>query len=129
MTLADCRRPLFVCRMIYRSSPAVTVLGRLPPTSLTAVPVLWNDFQARETALLLIPNSAATLVTVLPPFQLSDHSSTCEVVQVISSSHISRTDSLAVAANMSNCVCVLHFILLLNSTRRHHAFSVRSRSF
>ncbi|GFS64529.1 uncharacterized protein TNCV_4137561 [Trichonephila clavipes] len=28
MTLADCLRPLFACRMIYRSSPAVVVLGR-----------------------------------------------------------------------------------------------------
>ncbi|GFY19687.1 structural maintenance of chromosomes protein 2-2 [Trichonephila clavipes] len=66
MTLADCRWPLFACRMIYRSSPAVVVLGRLPPTFLTAVPVVWNAFQARETTLLLIPNSAATLVTVRP---------------------------------------------------------------
>ncbi|GFV70589.1 structural maintenance of chromosomes protein 2-2 [Trichonephila clavipes] len=54
MTLADFRRPLFACRMIYRSSPAV-VLGRPPPTFLTAVPVVWNAFQARETTLLLIP--------------------------------------------------------------------------
>ncbi|GFU18633.1 transposable element Tcb2 transposase, partial [Trichonephila clavipes] len=63
MTLADCRRPLFACRMIYRSSPTVAVFGRPPPTFLTAVPVVWNAFQARETTLLLIPNSAATLVT------------------------------------------------------------------
>ncbi|GFU52507.1 hypothetical protein TNCV_2115051 [Trichonephila clavipes] len=49
MTLADCRRPLFTCRMVYRSSPAVVVLGRPPPTFLTAVPVVWNAFQARET--------------------------------------------------------------------------------
>ncbi|GFY36642.1 structural maintenance of chromosomes protein 2-2 [Trichonephila clavipes] len=66
MTLADCRRPLFACRMIYRSSPAVVVLGRPPPTFLTAVPVVWNAFQARETTLQLIPNSAATLVKVCP---------------------------------------------------------------
>ncbi|GFV42083.1 structural maintenance of chromosomes protein 2-2 [Trichonephila clavipes] len=66
MTLADCRRPLFACSMIYRSSPAVVVLGRPPPIFLTAVPVVWNAFQARETTLLLIPNSAATLVTVFP---------------------------------------------------------------
>ncbi|GFT55145.1 SEC14-like protein 2 [Trichonephila clavipes] len=52
MTLADCRRPLFACRMIYRSSPAVVVLGRPPPTFLTAVPVVWNAFQARETTLV-----------------------------------------------------------------------------
>ncbi|GFY02277.1 hypothetical protein TNCV_3501601 [Trichonephila clavipes] len=66
MTHADCRRPLFACRMIYRSSPAVVVLGWPPPTFLTAVPVVWNAFQARETTLLLIPNSAATLVTKSP---------------------------------------------------------------
>ncbi|GFX30796.1 uncharacterized protein TNCV_656821 [Trichonephila clavipes] len=66
MTLADCRRPLLACRMIYRSSPAVVVLGWPPPSILTAVPVVWNAFQARETTLLLIPNSAATLVTVRP---------------------------------------------------------------
>ncbi|GFT93678.1 hypothetical protein TNCV_1920531 [Trichonephila clavipes] len=30
--------------MIYRSSPAVVVLGRPPPTFLTAVPVVWNAF-------------------------------------------------------------------------------------
>ncbi|GFW45110.1 hypothetical protein TNCV_716121 [Trichonephila clavipes] len=34
--------------MIYRSSPAVVVLGRPPPTFLTAVPVVWNAFQARN---------------------------------------------------------------------------------
>ncbi|GFU33918.1 structural maintenance of chromosomes protein 2-2 [Trichonephila clavipes] len=67
MTLPHCRRPLFACRMIYRSSPAVVVLGRPPPTFLTDVPVVWNAFQARETTLLLIPNSAATLVTVASP--------------------------------------------------------------
>ncbi|GFX76468.1 hypothetical protein TNCV_2130191 [Trichonephila clavipes] len=61
--------------------------------------------------------------------QLSDHSSTCEVVQVISSSRISRTDLLALAANMLNCVSVLHFILLLSSERRYHAFCVGSRRF
>ncbi|GFS65600.1 hypothetical protein TNCV_1924611 [Trichonephila clavipes] len=61
--------------------------------------------------------------------QLSDYSSTSEVVQVISSSHISRTDSLTLAANMLNCDSVLHFILLLSSSRRHHAFCVRSRRF
>ncbi|GFV45634.1 structural maintenance of chromosomes protein 2-2 [Trichonephila clavipes] len=66
MTLADCRRPLFAFRMIYRSSPAVVVLGRPPPTFLTAVSMVWNAFQARETTLLLIPNSAATLVTLRP---------------------------------------------------------------
>ncbi|GFV13925.1 structural maintenance of chromosomes protein 2-2 [Trichonephila clavipes] len=64
MTLTDCRRPLFACRMIYRSSPAVVVLGRPPPTFLTVVPVVWNAFQARETTFLLILNSGATLVTV-----------------------------------------------------------------
>ncbi|GFX33631.1 uncharacterized protein TNCV_1932981 [Trichonephila clavipes] len=69
-------------QMIYRSSPAVVVLGRPPPTFLTAVSVVWNDFQARETTLLLIPNSAATLVTVQSLLHLSDHSSTCEVVQI-----------------------------------------------
>ncbi|GFU82118.1 transposable element Tcb2 transposase [Trichonephila clavipes] len=40
--------------------------ARPPPTFLTAVPVVWNAFQERETTLLLIPNSAATLVTVRP---------------------------------------------------------------
>ncbi|GFU53073.1 hypothetical protein TNCV_3098571 [Trichonephila clavipes] len=50
-------------QMIYQSFPEVVVLGRPPPTFLTAVPVVWNAFQARETTLLLIPNSAATLVT------------------------------------------------------------------
>ncbi|GFW22725.1 structural maintenance of chromosomes protein 2-2 [Trichonephila clavipes] len=68
MTLSDYRRPLFACRMIYRSSPAVVVLERPPPTFLTAVPVVWNAFQAREMTLLLIPNSAATLVTVCPSY-------------------------------------------------------------
>ncbi|GFW07093.1 protocadherin Fat 4 [Trichonephila clavipes] len=48
MTLADCRRPLFTCRMIYQSSPAVVVPGRPPPTFLTVVPVVWNAFQARN---------------------------------------------------------------------------------
>ncbi|GFY21229.1 uncharacterized protein TNCV_3992731 [Trichonephila clavipes] len=63
MTLADCRRPFFAYRMKCRSSPAVVALGRPPPTFLTAVPVVWNAFQVREATLLLIPNSAATLVT------------------------------------------------------------------
>ncbi|GFU69108.1 structural maintenance of chromosomes protein 2-2 [Trichonephila clavipes] len=53
-------------RMIYRPSLAVVVLGRPPPTFLTAVPVVWNAYQARETTLSLIPYSAATLVTVRP---------------------------------------------------------------
>ncbi|GFW42547.1 structural maintenance of chromosomes protein 2-2 [Trichonephila clavipes] len=53
-------------QMIYQSSPAVVILGRPPPTFLTAVFGVWNAFQARETTLLLIPNSAATLVTVRP---------------------------------------------------------------
>ncbi|GFW54090.1 structural maintenance of chromosomes protein 2-2 [Trichonephila clavipes] len=66
MTVADCRRPLLAYSFIYRLSPAVVVLGRPPPTFLTAVPVVWNAFQAREMTLLLIPNSAATLVTVRP---------------------------------------------------------------
>ncbi|GFS52847.1 hypothetical protein TNCV_3122381 [Trichonephila clavipes] len=83
-------------------------------------------FQERETTLLLIPKSAATLVSVRPLLQLSDHSSSCEVVQVISSSHISRTDSLALAENMLNCVSVLHFFLMLSSACRYHAFCVRS---
>ncbi|GFX93458.1 structural maintenance of chromosomes protein 2-2 [Trichonephila clavipes] len=53
-------------RMMYQSSPAVVGLGWLPPTFLTAVPMVWNAFQARETTLLLIPNSVAILVTVRP---------------------------------------------------------------
>ncbi|GFW67680.1 hypothetical protein TNCV_3445521 [Trichonephila clavipes] len=55
-----------------------------------------------------------------PLLHLSDHFSTCEVVQGISSSHISQTDSLALATDLLNCVSVLHFILLLSSARRHH---------
>ncbi|GFX96650.1 structural maintenance of chromosomes protein 2-2 [Trichonephila clavipes] len=67
MTLADCRRPLFARRMKYRSSPAVVVLERPPPTFLTAVPVVWNAFKREKRhSFLLIPNSAATLVTVRP---------------------------------------------------------------
>ncbi|GFV71666.1 hypothetical protein TNCV_3534561 [Trichonephila clavipes] len=130
MTLADCRRPLFACRMMYRSSPAVVVLGRPPPTFLAAVPVVWNAFQARETTLFFVDSELCSYTGEgTPLLQLSDHSSTCEVVQVISSSHISRTDSLALAANMLNSVCVLHLILLLNNTRLHHTFCVRSRRF
>ncbi|GFT03405.1 uncharacterized protein TNCV_2985681 [Trichonephila clavipes] len=64
-----------------------------------------------------------------PLLQLSDHSSTCEIVQMISSSHISRIDSMALAANMLNCDSGLHFIPLLSSVRRHHALCVRSRRF
>ncbi|GFU54369.1 hypothetical protein TNCV_3365711 [Trichonephila clavipes] len=66
MTLADCRRPLFACRMIYRSSPAVVVLGRPPPTFLTAVPVVWNAFKRARNDTFVDSNSAATLVTVRP---------------------------------------------------------------
>ncbi|GFX15227.1 uncharacterized protein TNCV_2709321 [Trichonephila clavipes] len=44
--------------------PAVVVRERPPPIFLTAVPVVWNAFKACETTLLLIPNSAATLVTL-----------------------------------------------------------------
>ncbi|GFX70939.1 hypothetical protein TNCV_1689221 [Trichonephila clavipes] len=98
MTLADCRRPLFPCRMIYRSSSAVFVFGRPPPTFLTAVPVVWNAFQARETTLCELCSYTGDGTPLL---QLSDHSSTCEVVQVISSSHISRTDSRALAASLA----------------------------
>ncbi|GFW37423.1 hypothetical protein TNCV_860301 [Trichonephila clavipes] len=94
MTLSDCCRPLFACRMIYRSSPAVVILVRPPPTFLTAVPVVWNAFQARETT-LVDSELCSYAGDGTPLLQLSDHSSTCEVIQVISSSHISRTDSLA----------------------------------
>ncbi|GFU37723.1 structural maintenance of chromosomes protein 2-2 [Trichonephila clavipes] len=68
MELFDCRRPLFACRMIHWSSPAVAVLGWPPQIFLTAVPVVWNAFKARETTLLLIPNFAATLVTIRPSY-------------------------------------------------------------
>ncbi|GFU87029.1 hypothetical protein TNCV_1586171 [Trichonephila clavipes] len=129
MTLADCRQPLFACRMIYRSSLAVVVIRRPPLTFLKAVLVVWNTFQARETRLLVDSEHCSYTGDGASLLQLSDHSSTCDVVQVISSSHISRIDSLALAANMLNCVCVLHLILLLSSTRQHHAFCVRSRRF
>ncbi|GFX86546.1 uncharacterized protein TNCV_3728151 [Trichonephila clavipes] len=59
-----CRWSTFNGRMIYQSSPAVVILRRPPPTFLIAVPVVWNAFQARETTLLLIPNSVDTLVTI-----------------------------------------------------------------
>ncbi|GFV59224.1 hypothetical protein TNCV_2339651 [Trichonephila clavipes] len=124
MTLTDCRRPLFACKMIYRSSPAV-VLGRPPPTFLTAVPVV----PSAQNGTFFYSELCSYIGEDTPLLQLSDHSSTCEVVQVISSSHISRTDLRVLAANMLNCVCVLQFILLLNSTCRHHAFCVRSRRF
>ncbi|GFX55831.1 hypothetical protein TNCV_609971 [Trichonephila clavipes] len=52
--------------MMHRSSPVVVVLGWPPPIFLTAVPVVWNAFKARETTILLIPNFAATLVTIRP---------------------------------------------------------------
>ncbi|GFW09589.1 hypothetical protein TNCV_3996951 [Trichonephila clavipes] len=61
MTLADCRRPLFGCRMIYRSSSAVVVLGR-------------NDTFVDSELCSYTGDST-------PLLQLSDHSSTCEVVQ------------------------------------------------
>ncbi|GFW67664.1 hypothetical protein TNCV_3445361 [Trichonephila clavipes] len=128
--LADCRRLFFVGRMIYQSSLAVVVLGRPPPTyfsnrctcGLERFPSARNDTFV-DSELCSYTGDGTSLL------QLSDHFSTCEVVQVISSSHILRTDSLAFAANMLNCVCVLHYILLLNSMRRHHAFCVRSRRF
>ncbi|GFY05059.1 hypothetical protein TNCV_561911 [Trichonephila clavipes] len=115
--------------MIYRSFPAVVVLGRPPPTFLTAVPVVWNAIQARETTLFVDSELYSYTGDGTPLLQLSDYSSTCEVVEMISSSHISRTDSLALATNMLNCISVVHFILLLSSARQHHAFCVRSRRF
>ncbi|GFT30749.1 transposable element Tc3 transposase [Trichonephila clavipes] len=82
MTLADCRRPLFACRMIYRSSPAVIVLWRSPPTFLTPVPVVWNASQTRETTLSFVDSELCSYTgDGTPLLQLSDHSSTCEVIQ------------------------------------------------
>ncbi|GFW63413.1 hypothetical protein TNCV_400791 [Trichonephila clavipes] len=40
IVLADCCRSLLACMMIYQSFPTVVVLGRPPPTFLTAVPEL-----------------------------------------------------------------------------------------
>ncbi|GFW46779.1 transposable element Tc1 transposase [Trichonephila clavipes] len=80
MTLADCRRPLFAFRMIYRSSHAVVILGRPPPTFITVLTVVWNTFQARNDTFV---NSERCSYTGdgTPLLQLSNHSSTCEVVQ------------------------------------------------
>ncbi|GFX00809.1 retrotransposable element Tf2 protein type 1 [Trichonephila clavipes] len=66
--------------MIYRSSPAVVVLGRPPPTFLTAVPVVWNAFKSAkrhfvDSELCSYTGDCTSLL------QLPDHSSTCEVVQ------------------------------------------------
>ncbi|GFU04597.1 hypothetical protein TNCV_4376841 [Trichonephila clavipes] len=88
MVLADCCRPLFAFRMIHRSSPAFVVLGWPPPIFLKAVPVVWNAFKARETTFVDSELCSYTGDN-MPLLQLSDYSSACEVVQVISSSHIS----------------------------------------
>ncbi|GFT46719.1 hypothetical protein TNCV_4026491 [Trichonephila clavipes] len=100
MTLADCRQPLFACRMIYRSSPrscrpaaATTNLSNSCTCGLERFPSARNDTFV-DSELCSYTGDGTPLL------QLSDHSSTCEVVQVISSSHISRTVSLALAANM-----------------------------
>ncbi|GFV63815.1 hypothetical protein TNCV_2278191 [Trichonephila clavipes] len=66
--------------MICRSSPAVVILGWPPRTFLTAVPVVWNAFQARNDTFV---DSEICSYTGdgTPLLQLSDHFSTCEVVQ------------------------------------------------
>ncbi|GFS89741.1 hypothetical protein TNCV_633321 [Trichonephila clavipes] len=52
----------FVCKTIYRSSIANVFLGCPLPSFLTAVPMVFKDFQARKMTLLLHPNSSATLI-------------------------------------------------------------------
>ncbi|GFX63333.1 transposable element Tcb1 transposase [Trichonephila clavipes] len=67
-------------QMIFWPSSAVVVLEWPPPTFLTAVPVVWNAFQARE--LTLVDSELCSYTgDCTPLLQLSDHSSTCEVVQ------------------------------------------------
>ncbi|GFT86690.1 hypothetical protein TNCV_1251531 [Trichonephila clavipes] len=51
MALADCYRALFACSTIYRSTTAVIFLECPPPMYLTAVPMVWKAFHARETTL------------------------------------------------------------------------------
>ncbi|GFV28335.1 hypothetical protein TNCV_4599881 [Trichonephila clavipes] len=110
MVLADCYQPLFACRMMYRSSPAVVVLGWPPPTFLSTCGL--ERFPSARNDTFVDSELCSYTGDITPLLQLSYQSSTCEVAQVISSSHISRTDSLALAANMLNFVSVLHFILL-----------------
>ncbi|GFV36920.1 hypothetical protein TNCV_4767181 [Trichonephila clavipes] len=72
----------FTRRMIYRSFPAVVVLGRpLSTNLLTAVPRFGTLFKRGKRHFVDFRNPAATLVMSTSLLQLSDHSSTWEVVQ------------------------------------------------
>ncbi|GFV99468.1 uncharacterized protein TNCV_5078321 [Trichonephila clavipes] len=73
-----------------------TLIRKEDTTPLISCPVLcslhhckrwhrWSTFNGRQS-------SGRYTGDGMPLLQLSDHSSTCEVIQVISSSHISRTD-------------------------------------
>ncbi|GFV81009.1 hypothetical protein TNCV_2269931 [Trichonephila clavipes] len=78
---------IFGYRTIYRPSTASVFLGRPPPIFLTAVPMVRKAFQVRNNTFvdseLFIDTVSAT-----PLLQLSGCSSTCEVIQIISSNHI-----------------------------------------
>ncbi|GFV42877.1 hypothetical protein TNCV_2593251 [Trichonephila clavipes] len=113
MVLADCCRPLCVSAISCSCRPreASANLSNSCTCSLERFSSAQNDTFVDSELCSYTGDST-------PLLKLSDYYSTCEVVQVISSSHISRTDSRALAANMLNCVPVLH-----------HAFCVRSRRF
>ncbi|GFV51455.1 hypothetical protein TNCV_843941 [Trichonephila clavipes] len=63
----------------------------------------------------------------MPLLQLSDCSFMYEVVQVISSSHVSRKNSITLAVNAFIRASVLPFIVVLSCARRLHTFCVHSR--
>ncbi|GFV05676.1 hypothetical protein TNCV_890851 [Trichonephila clavipes] len=103
MTLADCFSPAGA----YQSSPAVVVLGRPHPNLSNSFACGLERFPSARNDTFVDSEICSYTGDGTPLLQLSDHSSTSEVVRVISSSHISRTESLALAANMLNCVCPL----------------------
>ncbi|GFX04613.1 hypothetical protein TNCV_2773441 [Trichonephila clavipes] len=67
--------------MIYRSTPAVVVLGRPPPTFLTAEPMVWNAFLSARNDTFVDSKLCSYTCDGTPPLQLSDHSST-EILEV-----------------------------------------------
>ncbi|GFX17161.1 BRCA1-associated RING domain protein 1 [Trichonephila clavipes] len=68
MTLADCCRPLFACRMIHRSSPAVVVLERPPPIFTCGL----ERFQSTQSDTFVDAELCRYTGDSTPLFQLSD---------------------------------------------------------
>lgn len=125
MVLADCFQALFACRIIYWSSTSV-VFPKTATTNLSNCTYDLEGFPSTRNGIFVDSELFSYTGHTTPLLQLSDHSSTCEVIQVICSSHISWKNSLALVLNAFNCILILPFIVVLNYMYWLHMFCICS---